>query len=209
MILPVIVLGAGGHAKVLLDVLKLHNIKIIGLTDSQPAKINNLIFDVEVLGDDAEILKYSPDTIGLVNGLGTIKSCSIRKKIYEQFKVKYYNFASVIHPSAIVSQYVELSEGVQIMAGSIVQTDCFIGTNTIINTRASVDHDCTIADHVHIAPGVTLSGGVEVGECVHIGTGAVVLQGIKIGRNSTIGAGAIVTRDVPEGVVAVGNPARW
>jgi len=209
MNLPVIILGAGGHAKVLLDALKIKNVEIIGLTDKNPQKKIDYIPGVEVLGDDREIFKHSPDAVRLVNGLGTVRSSTERKKIYERFKKVGYNFADVIHPSAIVSQYIKLFEGVQIMAGSIIQSGCIIGKNTIINTKVSIDHDCRIGNHVHIAPGVTISGEVEVGEGAHIGTGAVVLQGIQIGRNSTIGAGAIVTRNIPDGITAVGNPARW
>jgi len=209
MNLPVIVLGAGGHAKVLLDALKIKNVEIIGLTDKNPQKKIDFIPGVAVLGDDREIFKHSPDTVRLVNGLGTIKSGNERQKIYERFKEMGYNFADVIHPSTIVSQHIKLFEGVQIMAGSVIQTGCIIGKNTIINTNVSIDHDCRIGDHVHIAPGVTICGEVEVGEGAHIGTGAVLLQGIQIGRNSTIGAGAIVTRNIPEGITAVGNPARW
>lgn len=204
----VIVLGGGGHAKVLIDALLNQNVSIIGYTDQNPEKIGKKVFDVSCLGDDQIIFGYSADSIRLVNGIGSIATTDLRKMLFQKFKDRNYSFLNVIHSSAVIASDVILSEGVEVMAGAIIQTGCEIGNNSIINTKASVDHDCRIGSHVHIAPGVTLSGGVTVEDGVHIGAGATIIQGVKIGRNSIIGAGAVVISDVPENVTAVGVPAK-
>ncbi|HEX3032888.1 MAG TPA: NeuD/PglB/VioB family sugar acetyltransferase, partial [Bacillota bacterium] len=132
----------------------------------------------------------------------------LRSKLFDKFKADGYSFASVIHPSAIIGYDVELGEGVQILAGAIIQPGSRVGANTIINTKASLDHDCIIGAQVHVAPGVTMSGNVRIADGVHIGTGAVLIQGISVGRNSLVGAGAVVIRDVTAESTVVGVPAK-
>ncbi|MDA8226231.1 MAG: acetyltransferase [Desulfitobacterium hafniense] len=203
----VIILGAGGHAKVLQDALRLNGIELIGFTtpDLDKHLVNN---GTSRIGNDDTVFNYDVEQIRLINGLGSIRSTSNRRRLFNYFKNRGYLFYNVIHPSSIVASDVLMGEGVQIMAGVIVQSGTKIGKNTIVNTRVSVDHDCDIGSHVHVAPGAILSGGVEVGEGVHIGTGAIIIQGIKIGRNSIIGAGSVVVRDVPEETISIGVPAR-
>lgn len=205
---PVIILGAGGHAKVLIDTLRLLSTELLGIVDADPNKKNQLLLDVPVLGSDDEVMKHPVEKIFLVNGIGSVRGDPLRRRLFEHFKSKGYRFSSVVHPSSIIASDVILSEGTQIMAGAVVQAGCHIGINTVINTGAVVDHDCHIGGHVHIAPGVTLSGGIWVGESTHIGTGATVIQGIKIGRNSLVAAGAVVIRDVPDDATVAGIPAK-
>ena len=205
---PVIILGAGGHAKVLIDALLLRSVELLGITDADAGKKGHTLLGVPVLGGDAEVMKHPAEAIRLVNGVGSVRVNPLRRQLFEQFAGKGYRFASVAHPSAIIATDVALSEGTQIMAGAVVQTGCHIGTNALINTGSIVDHDCHIGNHAHISPGVTLSGGIRIGENSHIGTGATVIQGIQIGRNSLIAAGAVVIRDVPDGVTVAGVPAR-
>jgi UDP-perosamine 4-acetyltransferase len=204
---PVIILGSGGHARVLLDTLLLQPVEVIGLADPCLSRGGKLL-GVNILGGDEAVLGYSPDEVELVNGLGSIGDTAPRKFLYEKFKEKGYCFARVIHPSAVIAGDLRLGEGVQIMAGVVIQPGSSIGSNAIINTRASVDHDCVVGDHAHLAPGVTLSGGVRVGNEAHLGTGAVVIQGIRIGERSTVGAGAVVIRDIPGEMTVIGIPAR-
>jgi sugar O-acyltransferase (sialic acid O-acetyltransferase NeuD family) len=208
MNLPVIILGAGGHAKVLIDTLLLTPVEIAGIVDPDQKKHGARILGIPVIGSDDVVLKHGPDAITLVNGVGSVKQPVLRKQLFDMFKAKGYTFAGVLHPSAVIARDVLLAEGVQVMAGAVIQPGCVIGRNVIINTNASVDHDCAVADHVHIAPGVVLSGGVVVEEGVHIGTGATVLQSIRIGRNSIIGAGAVVLQDVPENALVYGVPGK-
>jgi UDP-perosamine 4-acetyltransferase len=208
MILPIIVIGAGGHAKVLISVLKALNRSILCITDSVPEKIDHKIGCISVLGNDEKILDYSADSVALVNGIGSVSSNEKRKAIFVKFKNYGYSFANVIHPSAIIMNEVQLGEGVQIMAGVIVQPGCVIGDNCIINTGATLDHDCIIGEHVHVAPGAILSGGVHVGAMTHIGTSATIIQGVEIGLSAVVGAETVVIADIPSGVKAVGVPAR-
>lgn len=205
---PVIVVGAGGHSKVMIDSLLTSSTEIIGVTDSKLEKIGARLLGVPVVGTDEFILKYKPEQILLVNGIGSVGFPSVRIGIFNYFKKLGYSFITVIHPSAVVASEVVLAEGVQIMAGAIIQPGCHIGSNSIINTGASVDHDCCIGLHVHLAPRVTLSGSVQIGDGVHIGTGAVIIQGVRIGGNSVVGAGTVVLKNVVENTKVIGVPAR-
>ncbi len=203
-----IILGAGGHAKVLIDCLSFSGYNIIGITDADKAKYNSKLLGLNIIGPDDEVFKYGVDEVHLINGLGSVDGTEKRARLYRAFKEKGYNFLRIIHPSAVVARQTSIGEGCQIMAGAIVQPGCLIGDNVIINTNASVDHDCAIGSNVHIAPGVVLSGGVNVGEGVHIGTGSVFIQGVTIGDKALIGAGSLILRDVTPGVKMFGSQGR-
>lgn len=205
--LPVIIIGGGGHAGVIADVLRLKGVHILGFTDVDDSS-KSLTSTVPYLGDDTVIGQYHIEEILLANGLGSIKNTTARRKIFDAFSAQGYQFVSCIHPSAVIAADVRIGGGSQIMAGSVVQPGCDIGQNVIINTRASLDHDCVIGDHAHVAPGVTLSGGVRVAAGAHIGTGATVIQGIRIGEKSVIGAGSVVLKDVADSCMVVGVPAK-
>jgi UDP-perosamine 4-acetyltransferase len=205
---PIIILGAGGHAKVLIDALQLQLANIVGITDPDPELHGKDVMGIPIIGDDNSILQYGVNDIMLVNGLGKVNRSSKRMQIYDTFKERGYIFTRVIHASAVISPGAYLAEGVHVMAGAVIQTLGTIGVNTIINTRASIDHECIIGDHVHIAPGTSISGGVKIGDNVLIGAGATIIQGIHVGAGSIVGAGAVVTKDVMEGVIVMGTPAR-
>lgn len=202
---PVIIIGNGGHAKVLTEILLLNKQTIIGFTTPQQEK--NL-FQLPYLGDDDCIFNYAPSDVLLVNGLGSITNTNIRKQLYNQFSSVGYTFPQVIHPRAIVSSYASLGEGVQVMAGAIIQPFTKIADNTIVNTKTSIDHDCIIGSHCHIAPGSVLSGEVEIGDSTHIGTGSTIIQGIKIGEYVLVGAGSLVLKNVPNHTTVYGIPAK-
>lgn len=208
MSLPVLIVGGGGHAKVLIDALRLHLSRIIGITEVDPAKLGTEVLGVRVIGDDKAISEHAPDTLLLVNGIGSVHLPKARKAVFEKFKEQGFTFATVVHPSAVVARDVVLGEGCQIMAGSVIQPGSKVGKNTIVNTNASVDHDCIISDHVHIAPGVTLSGDVHIEKGVHLGVGTTVIQGVTIGENSVVGAGSVVIANVMKNAVVVGVPAK-
>lgn len=208
MSLPVIVLGGGGHAKVLIDALLKNYVKVLGFTDLNSDFSGKKILDIPWLGNDEIVFEYSQESILLVNGVGSVGSTLKRCQLFDGFKEKGYLFTKVIHPSAIVASSVELHEGVQLMAGVIIEVDSVIGHNSIINTKVSINHDCRISAHVHIAPGATLSGGVWIGEGSHIGPGVTIIQNIKIGHNCLIGAGTVVVDDIPDNVVVMGVPGK-
>jgi sugar O-acyltransferase (sialic acid O-acetyltransferase NeuD family) len=202
---PIIVVGGGGHAKVLVSTLLLLHRKVLGFVD--PMRLPPLL-GITSLGDDASVFIHSPDQVRLANGVGSTDSTVLRRAVYEKFRRRQYIFETVIHPAAIVAAEVHIEDGVQVMAGAIVQAGSRLGANVIINTGARVDHDCVIEAHAHVAPGVTLSGRVHIGEGAHIGTGATIIQGITINAASVVGAGAVVVDDVPGGETVVGVPAR-
>ena len=205
----VIIIGAGGHAKVLLACLLAQaNVKVIGLLDNDSAAHGKTVLGFPVLGGDDKLRAYAPASVQLVNGVGSIDIPSRRQAVFQTGKTMGYTFFSVIHAAAVIDPSVRLAEGVQIMAGAIVQPDCQIGANVLLNTGASIDHDTAIADHVHIAPGATVSGNVRIATLTHIGVRAVILQGLQIGQQVLVGAGAVVVDDIAAHSRVVGVPAR-
>ncbi len=204
---PVIIIGAGGHARVLADCLRLQRIPVLGALDKSVSS-GSEDADLPILGDDSAIDAYPCVSVELVNGVGSVGDTSLRKKIFDRFKLQGYTFRPVIHPSAIIARDCVLEEGVQVMAGAVINTGAKIAVDSIINTGAIIDHECDIGRHVHIAPGATLSGGVCVADGVHIGTGATVIQGIHIGAGVLVGAGAVVIRNVKAGAIVAGVPAK-
>lgn len=202
---PVIIIGGGGHAKVLLEILRIMSIKVIGVTEKEQG---NCKIDLPFLGQDEIIFSYLPEELLLVNGIGSTGDNNIRKKVYDRFTSVGYEFMTLVHPSAIIAKDVVLNKGVQVMAGGIIQPGSFIGENTIINTKASIDHDCIVGKNIHIAPGVTISGNVRIAEDVHIGTGATIIQNVSIDKSSIVGAGSVVTKDIGSRKTVVGVPAK-
>lgn len=189
--------GASGHAKVIIDILKRNEISVLGIFDDDLSKKE--LAGIKVLGNDSA---YSASTNPCIISIGNNK---IRKKITLQIQAKY---TKAIHPSSVIANSVTIDEGTVVMAGVIINSDTQIGKHCIVNTASSIDHDCIIEDFVHISPNACLCGGITVGEGTHIGAGATIIPNLKIGKWATIGAGAVVIRDVPDGVLLVGNPAK-
>lgn len=205
---PLIVIGAGGHARVLLDALEQIGAKIVGLLDADASLAGRRVMGYPVLGDDEVLSLHAPDSIELVNAIGSVDSMRLRKTVYEKLRSLGYEFSTVLHPRATLSRHATAATGAQLMAGAVVQAGARLGEDVIVNTGATVDHDCVIGAHAHIAPGVTLSGNVHVGDETHVGAGAIVIQGVRIGARCTVAAGAVVLNDVREGASVKGLPAR-
>jgi len=188
--------GGGGHAKVIADIILSNNGQIGGVFDK--------IMDKQVLQWATEEYpgNFNIVTDELILSIGN----NLTRKAWAM--EIFANYATAIHPSAIVSKYVEIGEGTVVMAGTIINPDTVIGKHCIVNTSASIDHDCVLENYVHLSPNATLCGSVKVGEATHIGAGATIIQGINIGKNCIIGAGATIIRDVPDGSKVVGNPGR-
>lgn len=192
---PVIVIGGGGHAGVVADVLRLLGREIFGICDpALPA--GRRVHGVDVLGDDAFLRAHDPASTPLANGIGSTHSTEARARVFREFSAAGFRFVTLAHPAAAVAASAQLEEGVQVMAGAVVQPGAVLEENVLVNTRASVDHDCRIGRDVHIAPGVVLSGCVSIGAGTHVGPGAVVVQGVRVGTDCHIGAGCLVTGDL-------------
>ncbi|RDB42170.1 sugar acetyltransferase [Halomonas sp. DQ26W] len=207
--MPVILLGGGGHAKVVLDLLRVLKRNVLGVCDPGLADQGIQLWrGLSVLGDDHAVERYAPADIELANGTGSLPGNTLRYRLHTQFTRQGYRFATLVHPSAILGSGVKLGQGVQIMAGVIVQADSRIGDNVILNTRACIDHDGVIGDHVHVAPGAVMSGDVTLGDGCHIGAGANLLQGIRLGSEVVIGIGTTVLTNVAAGHQQTGQPPR-
>ena len=212
MIPSLIIIGAGGHAKVVADTAALIGWKIDGHTDLDPSMFGSKILDRPILGSDDILSKWDPKSVSLVMGIGVgfneeRDNRQMRSQLFDRLRKEGFEFENIVHPLTAVSDTVKLSVGVFIAAGAVVQANCEIGKNCVINTGALIDHDCTLADHAFIAPGAVLSGGVNVGACALIGAGATILPSLDIGENAIIAAGATVTKPVSAGTIVMGTPA--
>ena len=195
---PLYLLGASGHAKVILESLEASGKEAIGLFDDNPA-IKELL-GLGVIG----LIKDAADITGS-SFIVSIGNNKIRKRIAESYTFQY---DTAVHPSAILSPSCTLDKGTVVMAGVVVNAGTTIGKHAILNTHCSVDHDCVLDDYVHVSPGATLAGNVKVGEGSQIGAGACIIPGLTVGKWAVIGAGAVIIRDVPDYAVVVGNPGR-
>lgn len=195
----VLLIGGGGHAKVVAATLNQLNLKVLGCVDPKFRAGEPWLYNIQCLGDDELVLSYQPSQILLANGLGSLPGQTMRASVYLKYSALGFQFQSLRHPSAWLADDVEIGDGTQIMAGALIQPGSRIGDNTIVNTGAIVDHDCLVEEHVHIAPGVAISGGVHIGAGAHIGTGARITQALSIGEDAVVGAGAVVTKSVGAG----------
>jgi sugar O-acyltransferase (sialic acid O-acetyltransferase NeuD family) len=196
---PLVLLGAGGHAKVLLSLAQAAGYAVVGVCDPGLARESVPTWrGLPVLGGDEALARLDPTATGLINGVGQLPGDQTRRNLFAKCRNQGFHFPPLLHPSAWVDPSASLAEGVQIMAGAVIQADCRIGENTIINTRASIDHDGEIGAHVHVAPGATLCGGVKIGEGAFIGAGATVVHGIRIGADSFLRAGRLQAVDLPD-----------
>lgn len=201
--MSLVIIGAGGHARVLLAAMRCLN------------RLPRLVVDInpDLWGYELDgVIITDPNYIELgdklINGIGGVGRTRARQAVYDEMSARGFKFECVLHPAAIVTGEIVYGAGTQVMAGAVLQTGINIGVNSLVNTGASVDHDCRIGNHVHVAPSATLCGGVTVGNNSHIGAGAVVIQGITIGENCLIAAGAVVVRNVADNLTVRGIPAK-
>lgn len=203
---PLILIGAGGHAKVVLDIIDSLGLHCIAVSSPEASNLEQwrglkLISDLQL----SEL--HSPAQVDLVLGVGLIPGGRLRQKLFKHFTQLGYQFRTLCHPTAWISPSARLGQGCQVMAGAIIQADAECADNVIINTRASIDHDTVIGAHSHIAPGAVLCGAVVVEDDVFVGAAATVLQSKRIGKGAVVAAGAVVISDVMSGAVVKGCPA--
>lgn len=195
-----IVIGAGGHSKVVIATIEAAGDIVLGLLDDNTARHGEQVLGRPILGS------ITPDMIPS----GAVVVLAIGANLDRQRAAARLPaaFASVVHPSAVVHPSVTIGEGTVIFAGAIVQPDTTIGSHVIVNTAASIDHDNRIGAFAHVAPGAHLSGTVTVGEGALIGIGSAVIPGMNIGAWATVGGGSAVVHDVPVAAVVGGAPAK-
>jgi len=196
----IVVIGSGGHAKVVVDTIQAAGMHVPVVYDDDAARWNQTLSGVPIVGpvDQIQDSEYSLAVVA-------VGDAQTRKRLVDRLDV---DWATIVHPDAYVAPSAKLGRGTVVFAGAVVQPDAQIGEHAIINTGANVDHDCRLGDFVQVAPGAHLSGCVTVDEGTFLGTGASVIEQIEIGKWSTIGAGAVIIRDVPDSVIAVGCPAK-
>lgn len=203
----IVLIGAGGHCKVIIDIIKSNgDYDIVGITDINS---KGSVLGVPIVGNDDALEKlYNEGVQYAFISLGALYNMSIRKNIFHRLKEIGFTIPVLIHKDAIVSAYAKIEEGTCIMPRAVINAGAFIAENCIINTGAIIEHDCIIEENTHISPGANLAGAVRVGSGTHIGIGSTVIQGLHIGNKVIIGAGAVVINDIKDNVTAVGIPAK-
>ena len=197
----IVVIGGGGHAKVIVSTLIDLDIRIKAIYDDDPAKWGKDICGSKIVGPISE-LNNSP-TEKAIMAIGNNKT---RSTLVSRFK--RFHWMSLVHPHSYVQNSVSIGEGTVIFAGTVIQSDVVIGKHCIINSGSTVDHDCVIGDYAHIGPGSSLAGGVLVMEGAFLGIGIAAIVGKSVGKWSVVGAGGVITEDIPDYVIALGVPAK-
>ncbi|MBL0389250.1 acetyltransferase [Tumebacillus sp. ITR2] len=198
----VILIGMGGHSKVVADIARRCGHRVVGFLDDREPAVPNPLYLGRV-GQAAEFCQGEDRQLVIAIGVN-----EVRRKLAESLEQQGgIQFATLIDPSVILGSHVEIGVGTVIMPGAILNADAKVGRHAIVNTAATVDHDCRIGDYAHLSPGVHLAGTVTVGEGTHFGTGALAIPGVRVGSWVTIGAGATVIGEIPDSTTAVGVPA--
>lgn len=197
-----VIVGASGHAKVVLDAALTNGYDVIGFLDDNESVQGELHCGLPIIGKISELStrKYSHAVIAIGNN--QIRSIIAKKYQSDTHWVTCIHTKAYVHPSA------QIGQGTVVFAGAIIQPDVIIGNHCIINTATSIDHDCIINDYCHLAPGVHLAGNVKVGQGVFMGIGSVAIPGVNIGHNATIGAGGVVIESIPSEKTVMGVPAK-
>jgi sugar O-acyltransferase (sialic acid O-acetyltransferase NeuD family) len=195
-----VIIGAGGHAQVVIDAVQEQGIyNIVGLVDQSEKQLGNLM-GYEIKRELSEF-----ETCNFFVAIGDNR---IRMRLFEDALAQGWTPATIIHPSASVSKYATIAAGTIICAGGIMGVHATVGSNSIINTSATVDHECRVGSHAHLAVGAHMTGNSRVEDGTFVGAGAVLIPGVAVGAWSTVGAGAVVLGNIKSGVTAVGLPAR-
>jgi sugar O-acyltransferase (sialic acid O-acetyltransferase NeuD family) len=201
-ILPIVIIGGGGHASVLVEILLTQGRDILGVISPEGVGQRAVFKGINILKKDEDILNFKKDKILLVNGIGMMPKSGFKQQVNEHFLSLGYEFETVIADSAFVSPFSKIETGAQVLPMAIIQTGATVGRHSIINTGALLEHDCKIGAYNHIAPKATLCGQVETKENVYVGAGSTITQGISIGSGAIVGAGARLTQSLKDNAIA-------
>ncbi|MDP8210685.1 MAG: acetyltransferase [Candidatus Stygibacter australis] len=200
-----LILGAGGHSRVLIDTAELLGYVVLGIVDVNYYGQEERILGYPVIGDISALSSYSVETTEIVIAFGDNAK---RREYFTKVREMGFNVPALIHPSSVLSKYVKLKEGVFINAGVIVNALAEVEENSIINTGSIIEHEVKIGKNSHICPGVRIAGRVMIGNNTFVGTGSTIIDKITIGDNVIIGAGSVVIRDIKSNSKVAGIPAR-
>ena len=201
---PVLVIGAGGHAKVVIELLRAGGREVAGVLDADATP--RTVVGAPVIGGDDALPRLRAE--GLEDAFVALGGAGLRARIGARARAAGFRLVNAVHPNAAISPSVRLGEGVAIMAGVCLNAETRVGDLAIVNTNASVDHDGDLGEACHVAPGCALAGNVTIGARAFLGAGCVAIPGVRVGDGTTVGAGSVIVRDLPAGVLAMGAPAR-
>lgn len=206
---PIVGLGAGTHAKSLLEALRsTGEFEVVALVDDDPARVGTKLLGYPVRGPEALAELQDGGVADAFAGIGGVVSSEARKAAFSRLLEDGFRLPAIVHATASVSRFARLGNGCQVLARTVINADAELGENAIVNTAAVVEHDCRIGSHVHVGPGALLGGLVTVQDDAQIGMGAVVIQECTIGAGAFVAAGAVVVDDVAPGARMAGVPAR-
>jgi sugar O-acyltransferase (sialic acid O-acetyltransferase NeuD family) len=202
----VLVYGAGGHGKVVADILLSAKIKgLVGFVDDNKAQ-GTVLLGLPVLGDSHWLMEHvSNENFAVVLGVG---NNATREIIAERCRTAGIEVLTAIHPSAVIARSANVLPGAVVMAGAVINSEARIGMGAVVNTGAVVEHDVIVENYAQLMPNATMAGGARLGVCSILGAGAVILPYIVVGCRTTVGAGAVVVSDLPDHVIAIGVPAK-
>ena len=207
---PCVIVGAGGHAEVLIEAMRMQGeFEPACATDSAPSRIGRTVLDVPIVhSDEGARTLLAQGITHFAVGVGSTRCVELRRRLFHLYQDMGFEAATVIHPSSIISASASVTKGVTVFAGSIVNAHAQIGANVVLNTGSIIEHGCHVGAHAFLAPGVRVGGNVQVGDGAFLGIGATLIQGIRVGTGAVVGAGALVLRDIDPGETVVGVARR-
>ena len=202
----VFVYGASGHGKVVADILLASRVPVAGFIDDSFAGESGNILGLKVLGTGEWLVGQSQSgTVAVALGIG---DNAARQKVAKRCVDQGIQLITAIHPSAVLAASARIGRGAVVMAAAVINPDAEVGAGAIVNTAAVIEHDCRVGEFSHLSPNAAMGGCAGLGDLSWLGIGATIIHGVKVGANTIVGAGAVVVRDLPDGVVAMGVPAR-
>lgn len=196
-----VIIGAGGHGKVVANIAKLNGYDVIVFLDDDTGKTMCGLYPIVGTSQDINQYKNNDFIVGIGNNV-------IRRNITLQLLKEHYNVVTLIHPTAVIDETVQMGKGSVVMANVVINADTIVGIGCIINTSSSVDHDCIIRDFVHVCPGCHIAGGVTIGDNTWIGVGSSIINNVNIIKDCMIGAGCVIINDILESGTYVGIPSK-